>query len=219
VTEVRAGGTASGWAAYRRQSDLCLRASVALTACLTAVWPFFVVTGRDGGTVFKGYQVDLEAVVRVAVGLSIMTVLWGWLWYGVKRLLLRKLAGFSEEELRAVFRSRLAEPFDLGALLRSHSERRVRIADMIGRRGRFFTIGLLGYIYSRVRSAPTPDFLIRGAAGEPLRRHRLQLAHAGPLPLERLPRPRGLRGAGAGHGRSEPGASSTLPGTSTGPDG
>jgi hypothetical protein len=164
VTEVRAGGTASGWAAYRRQSDLYLRASVALTACLTAVWLFFVVTGRDGGTVFKGYQVDLEAVVRVAVGLSIMTVLWGWLWYGVKRLLLRKLAGFWEEELRAVFRSRLAEPFDLGALLRSHSERRVRIADMIGRRGRFFTIGLLayGYIYSRVRSAPTPDFLFVG---------------------------------------------------------
>jgi hypothetical protein len=164
VTEVRAGGTASGWAAYRRQSDLYLRASVALTACLTAVWLFFVVTGRDGGTVFKGYQVDLEAVVRVAVGLSIMTVLWGWLWYGVKRLLLRKLAGFSEEELRAVFRSRLAEPFDLGALLRRHSERRVRIADMIGRRGRFFTIGLLGYgyIYSRVRSAPTPDFLFVG---------------------------------------------------------
>jgi hypothetical protein len=155
---------AQTWATYRREADLYFRASAALTAVLTAVWLFFVVTGRDGGAAFKGYQVSLEAVARVAVGLSIMTVLWGWLWYGIKRLLLQKLAGFSAEELRGVFRSRLTEPFDLGALLQRHSERRVRIADMVGRRGRFFTIGLLGYgyIYSRVRSAPTPDFLFVG---------------------------------------------------------
>ena len=38
---------------------------------------------------------NLEAVARVAVGFAIMTVLWGWLWYGVKRLLLRRLVGLS----------------------------------------------------------------------------------------------------------------------------
>ena len=154
----------TAWAAYRRQADLYFRASLALTAGLSAVWLFFVVTGRDGGPAFKGYQLSLEAVARVAIGFSIMTVLWGWLWYGIKRLLLRKLAAFSDEELRAVFRSRLAEPFDLGALLRRRSERRVRIADMVGRRGRFLTVGLLGYgyVYARVRSAPTPDFLYMG---------------------------------------------------------
>ena len=156
--------TPTTWADYRRQADLYFRASAGLTAALTAVWLFFVATGRDGGPAFKGYQLNLEAVVRVAIGLSVMTVLWGWLWYGIKALLLRKLAGFSSEERRAVFRSRLAEPFDLGALLRGRSERRVRIADMIGRRGRFLTVGLLGYgyIYARVRSAPTPDFLFVG---------------------------------------------------------
>ncbi len=158
------GNVAATWAAYRRQADLYFRASLALTAGLTAVWLFFVVTGRDGGPAFKGYQLSLEAVIRVAVGLSVMTVLWGWLWYGVKRVLLRRLAGLSEEELRHVFRSRLGEPFDLGALLQRHSERRMRIADMVGRRGRFLTIGLLGYgyVYARVRSAPTPDFLFMG---------------------------------------------------------
>jgi hypothetical protein len=154
----------AAWEAYRRQADGYFRGSLALTGALTAVWLFFVVTGRDGGAAFKGYQLSLEAVGRVAVGIAIITVLWGWAWYGIKWLLLRSLAGFSKEELRAVFRSRMAEPFDLGALIARHSERRVRIADMIGRRGRFMTMGLLGYgyVYSRVASAPTPNFLFLG---------------------------------------------------------
>lgn len=154
----------AAWEAYRRQADRYFRGALGLTAAITAVWLFFVVTGRDGGPAFKGYQLSLEAVARVAVGLSIMTVVWGWLWYGVKLLLLRKLAGLSKEETRAVFRSRMAEPFDLGALLQRHSERRVRIADMIGRRGRFFIIGMtgFGYVYSRVALAPTADFLFMG---------------------------------------------------------
>jgi hypothetical protein len=154
----------AAWEAYRRQARLYFRGALALTSALTAVWLFFVVTGRDGGPAFKGYQISLEAVVRVAVGLSIMAVLWGWLWYGVKLLLLRKLAGLSKEETRSVFRSRMAEPFDLPALLRRHSERRVRIADMIGRRGRFFIIGMTGYgyVYTRVALEPTPGFLFMG---------------------------------------------------------
>ena len=154
----------AAWETYRRQADRYFRGALGLTAAITAVWLFFVVTGRDGGPAFKGYQLSLEAVARVAVGLSIMTVIWGWLWYGVKLLLLRRLAGLSKEETRAAFRSRMAEPFDLGALLQRHSERRVRIADMIGRRGRFFIIGMAGYgyVYSRVALAPTADFLFMG---------------------------------------------------------
>jgi hypothetical protein len=157
-------GASAAWEAYRRQADRFFRGSLALTGALTATWLFFVVTGRDGGPAFKGYQINLEAVARVAVGLTIMAVLWGWLWYGIKRLLLRKLAGFSTAELQAVFRSRMAEPFDLEALLQRHSERRVRIADMIGRRGRFLTMGMAGflYIYSRIRVEPTPGFLFMG---------------------------------------------------------
>jgi hypothetical protein len=160
------GARAQGrsWESYRRESDRYFRASLALTSALTAVWLFFVVTGRDGGAAFRGYQLTLEAVTRVAVAFTVMTVLWGWLWYGVKRLALRKLAGFGEDELRSVFRSRLSEPFDLAGLLRRHAERRIRIADVIGRRGRFVFIGLLGYgyVYSRVRDSPTPDFLYMG---------------------------------------------------------
>jgi hypothetical protein len=155
---------ATGWEAYRQQARRYFRASVGLTSVLTAIWLFFVITGRDGGPVFKGYQLNLEAVVRVAVGMGVMIVLWGWLWYGVKLLLLRKLAGFSREEAQATFRSRMHAPFDLQALLARHPERRVRIADMIGRRGRFMMIGLLGYgyVYSRVATSPTPEFLFLG---------------------------------------------------------
>jgi hypothetical protein len=100
----------------------------------------------------------------VLFGFVIVGVLWGWLWYGVKRLLLLKLVGLSREETDGVFLSRTRRPFDLPALLRSHSERRVRIADMIGRRGRFMMIGVLGfsYIYTRVRVQPSAGFLFMG---------------------------------------------------------
>jgi len=157
-------GTAATWETYRDQARRYFRASLALTSVLTAVWLYFVVTGRDGGPAFSGYKLDAEAVARVAIGFTVFTVLWGWLWYGIKRLLLVKLAGFSAEELRAVFRSRMAEPFERAALVGRHSERRVRIADMVGRRGRFMTIGLLGYgyVYTRVASSPSPEFLFLG---------------------------------------------------------
>lgn len=92
-----------------------------------------------------------------------MGVLWGWLWYGVKLLLLQR-AGLSRAEARATFVSRMNRPFDLPSVLRGRSERRIRIADMVGRRGRYITIGLLGfwYIYSSVAKDPTPAFLMAG---------------------------------------------------------
>lgn len=154
----------SGWEAYRRAADRYFRWSVGLTAVVTALWLFFGVTGLDGGPVFKGFQINAESLIRVAVGFLIMSVLWGALWYGIKVLLLRKVAGFSKDEVRAVFRSRMSEAFDLPGLLQRHSERRVRIADMVGRRGRFLTIGLLGfsYIYSRIAQDPKPEFLFMG---------------------------------------------------------
>ena len=77
---VPAVSTATGWEGFRRDADRYFRWSVALTGAITAAWLFFVLTGRDGGFLFKGYQLSLEAVGRVAVGFMIMTVVWGWLW-------------------------------------------------------------------------------------------------------------------------------------------
>jgi hypothetical protein len=149
--------------ANRRLADRLFRAALAVTAAITAVWLFFLLTGLDGGAALAG-RVDGEAVVRVAVGFTVMTVLWGWLWYGIKRLLLRRFVGLSPEETNGVFGSRLRESFDLRALLERHSERRVRIADMIGRRGRYVTVGMAGYtyLYARIGREPTSAFLVMG---------------------------------------------------------
>jgi hypothetical protein len=74
-------------------------------------------------------------------------VVWGFVWLGIKTLLLRFVAGFSKEERRAAFSSRMDQPFEVSELLARHSERRIRIVDMIGRRGRFFTLACAGFFY------------------------------------------------------------------------
>ena len=94
------------------------------------------------------------------VGVLFFNVLWGFIWYGVKTLLLRYVAGFSKEERRQSFSSRMRQPFDVAAFVGRHSERRIRIVDMIGRRGRFITSAMAGffYLYSRVAGDPSPNF-------------------------------------------------------------
>jgi hypothetical protein len=54
----------------------------------------------------------------------------------------------------------MTEPFDVGVFVARHSERRIRIIDMIGRRGRFITLAMAGfyYLYRSVQADPTPAF-------------------------------------------------------------
>src|SRR5260221_223910 len=87
-------------------------------------------------------------------------VVWGFIWYGVKTLLLRSVAKFSKEERRQTFSSRMRRPFDVGEFVARHSERRIRIIDMIGRRGRFITLGMAGffYLYASVAADKSPKF-------------------------------------------------------------
>ena len=155
---------AQALATQRRLSNRVFLGSLVTTSLITAFWLFFVVTGRDGGVLFRGYRVDAVAVSRVLGGFLFMTVLWGWLWYGVKRLLLRKLVGLSRDEIDASFRSRMGTPFDLRRLLEGRSERKIRIADMVGRRGRYAVIGMTGFLLLSLRVAqdPKPDFLCAG---------------------------------------------------------
>jgi hypothetical protein len=55
-------------------------------------------------------------------------------------------------------------PFEVHEFIARHSERRIRIIDMIGRRGRFITLASAGfyYLYSRVAAEPTAAFVSAG---------------------------------------------------------
>jgi hypothetical protein len=134
------------------------------TAAVALVWLFFALTQRDGGVFFRNYQVNVETLVRIAMGFAVFWIGWGWLWYRLKRLLLRRVVGLSREELAASFASRMGTPFDLPALLAGHSERRIRIVDMVARRGRTLPplLGGFVYLYFHISKNPGPESLALG---------------------------------------------------------
>ena len=151
--------TVPSFDARRRIARYIFNAALAFTVALTVFWLVVFLTGRN--TLFFGdYRADRSTIARLAFGILFFNVGWGFLWYAVKNLLLKYVANFSKEERRQAFSSRMAVPFDVAALVSTHSERRIRIIDMIGRRGRFITLGLAGffYLYGRVAAEPTPKF-------------------------------------------------------------
>ena len=152
--------TTASPAERRRTADLVFYGSLAYTAALTVLWLVVLATGRGGGF-FAEWQVTGQGLVRVAVGFLFFNLLWGLIWLGIKTLVLAEMVGFSKAERRAAFGSRMREPFDLADLLARHSERRIRIADMIGRRGRFILLQLTGFafLYHNIRTQPTNKFL------------------------------------------------------------
>jgi len=110
------------------------RLCLSYTVLTTAIWLFLLATGRDGGWFFGNYQITLEQVGKFAKGFAPLAATW-WFGFFLLKLWLLRRAGLNWSELRIVFSSRLRD-FDLEALLRRHSERTLRIIDMIGRRGR-----------------------------------------------------------------------------------
>jgi hypothetical protein len=145
--------------ARRHTADRVFRGALAFNAALTAFWLFVVLTGRTT-VFFSHYELNREAVGRVTVGILFFYVVWGFIWYGIKSLLLRTIAGFSKDERRLAFSSRMHAPFEVAAIVARHSERRIRIIDMIGRRGRFITLAAAGvyYLYATQAATPTAGF-------------------------------------------------------------
>jgi hypothetical protein len=143
----------------RRTADQIFLGAFAFNGALTIFWIVLVVTGR-GSAFFSSYTVDGGSVLRIAVGVLVFNVLWGLIWYGLKTLLLRYFVGFSREERRQAFSSRMSAPFEVAAFVARHSERRIRIADMVGRRGRFLTLAAAGfyYMYLAVGRDPSARF-------------------------------------------------------------
>jgi hypothetical protein len=121
-------------------------AALAVNCLLTALCAVSYVTGW-GSSLVGSVTLDGKTALRIGWSILIISVLWGFIWLGIKALLLAKVAKFTRAERRAVFGSRMRAPFDVADLLTRHSERRIRIVDMIARRGRFITLGAAGVIY------------------------------------------------------------------------
>jgi hypothetical protein len=144
----------------RRTADRIFYGAFLFNAALTLFWVVVFLTGGDA--VFYGdYRIDRQSLVRVATGILFFNVAWGFIWFAVKTLLLKYVAGFSKEERRQAFSSRMDAPFDVGAFVARHSERKIRIIDMIGRRGRFITLAAAGffYLYANQQSNPSAAFV------------------------------------------------------------
>lgn len=126
---------------------------------LTLFWIVAMFTRSTGGF-FQHYEIGRDVVGRIVAGILFFYVAWGFIWYGIKSLLLTYVVGFTKEERRQAFSSRMRAPFDVASFTSRYSERRIRIVDMIGRRGRFITLAAAGffYLYLRVAADPSPGF-------------------------------------------------------------
>jgi hypothetical protein len=135
--------------------------ALAFNAALTLLWLWSYATGR-GTAFFSDYRITGQAIGQVAGFILFFYVIWGFVWWGIKNLLLRKWVGFTKEEARDAFSSRMDRAYDVGTLTTKYSERRIRIADMIGRRGRFITLAAMGLsmLYLELKTNPKADFAL-----------------------------------------------------------
>jgi hypothetical protein len=142
----------------RRTADAIFRGALAFNALLTLFW---LATFLGGGSFFfKDYTVNWETAKRIFFGVLFFYVVWGVIWWAIKTALLRWFVGFTRQERRDAFSSRMDRPYDVADLVRRYSERRIRITDMIGRRGRFITLAVAGfyYLYLQVVKEQNPEF-------------------------------------------------------------
>jgi hypothetical protein len=132
------------------------------TCAATALWLFLMLTGKDGGLFFGNYRVSLQQVANLTIFFTLFWAIYSYAFHWLKYGLLKR-AGLSREELLLVFGSRL-EGFDLETLLARHSERTLRIIDMIGRRGRTILLVAVSFaaVYVKARQEPTPGDLAVG---------------------------------------------------------
>jgi dolichol kinase len=130
----------------RRLADRIFRIAVAVNLALTILALLAAFTGF-GESLAGKFEFTAGTAWRLAIGIGFFNILWALIWYGIKNLLLRYFVGMNRDDRRKVFSSRMSEPFNLTELLGRYSERRIRIADMIGRRGRFGIMALSGFFF------------------------------------------------------------------------
>jgi hypothetical protein len=139
------------------------RGALIFNAALTLFW--LASWATDSRFFFADYRITTEALLNVAKAIVGFYVIPGFLWWGIKSAMLRWV-GFDKNERRDAFSSRMDRPYDVAALTAKYSERKIRIADMVGRRGRFALLAFAGLygLYTEVLRDPKPDFAVAFAA-------------------------------------------------------
>ena len=87
------------------------------------------------------------------------------IWWAIKGALLRFFVGFTRQERRDAFSSRMDRRYDVTDLVSRYSERRIRITDTIGRRGRFITLAAAGFYYLYLQVAQEHRLATRAGRG------------------------------------------------------
>jgi len=142
----------------QRLADRIFYFAVAVNIVLTAV-ALLPLAGIGQGVIGR-FEFNPRSILTLVIGFAFFNVFWAFVWYGVKALLLRFFVGMSREDRKKVFASRMSEPFDLAGLLSRYSERRIRITDMIGRRGRFISLAMamFFYLYADIAAKQSGNF-------------------------------------------------------------
>lgn len=142
----------------RRTVDRVFRGALVFNSALTAYWLFLLATGGSSA-LFRDYRADVKHLGVALIYLLFYFVSGGFVWLGIKTLLLKYVVGFSKEDRRRAFSSRLDGRFEVADFTSRYSERRIRIADMVGRRGRVFMMGLSFLaIYANLATEPAARF-------------------------------------------------------------
>src|SRR5690349_13330135 len=159
MVQVESPPATAAFVERRRLADRIFRAALIFNAALTLFWIVVYATGTRP-FFFQHYEITKAGLGAVLGGLLFFYVIWGFIWWGIKTLLLKYFVGFTKDERRQAFSSRMHAPYDVADLVARYSERRIRIVDMIGRRGRFIILGAAGFytLYRQVASQQPANF-------------------------------------------------------------
>ena len=176
---------------HLRTARRVFQGSLLYTCAITVFWAVVLVLGPERAPFFGKYRIDPRRCGNVFFGFLVFSRDLG--------LDLVRHPRAAPAPVRGPVQGRGARgrsppactsPSTSRGYLGRYSERRIRITDMIGRRGRFVTIGVMGflYIYGRVSVDPKPEYLQFGAADSLFDAMALQLAGPRLLLLGRVPR-------------------------------
>lgn len=142
-----------------RKADTTFRLLLIFNFALTLYW---VTTLLTGNSYFYGnYQLTISSILAVLDVFIFGTIAWGLIWHGVKSLLLAKVVGMSPADRKRAASSRMHGDFYVSDMTGLHSERRIRIVDMIGRRGRTLALALASiyHLYRNISISPSDNFV------------------------------------------------------------